>query len=130
MKFLAPFRHVVGTLSRFSSVLFSKSLTGRVPRHRWTLALLWLTALVPVRATEFYASPTGSGAGTLAAPMALTAAFTSSAIKPGDTLWLRGGTYQVGASRSVGSRRSPVQPARTSPSATITTSAPFSTGRW
>jgi hypothetical protein len=65
MKSLAPFRRVVGTLSRFSTVLVPKSIAGRGFGSRWVLALLWLTALAPVRAAEFYVSPTGTGSGTL-----------------------------------------------------------------
>ena len=43
--------------------------------------------------TTWYASPTGSGTGTLGSPFELGAALNSSSILPGDVLYLRGGTY-------------------------------------
>ena len=52
-----------------------------------------------VRAADFYASPTGTtstaaGTGTITNPWALqTALAQPAAVHPGDTIWLRGGTY-------------------------------------
>jgi hypothetical protein len=52
-----------------------------------------------VSAADFYASPsgttsTGVGTGTIANPWALkTALAQPAAVRPGDTIWLRGGTY-------------------------------------
>src|SRR6266540_1785598 len=54
-----------------------------------------LATFTPVRATTFYASPTGthSASGTLASPWDLRTALNSSLIQPGDTVYLRGGVY-------------------------------------
>jgi hypothetical protein len=50
----------------------------------------------PAAAAEFYAAPDGTpaGDGTRARPWDLATAVGQSAIRPGDTLWLRGGTYR------------------------------------
>ena len=58
-------------------------------------------ALIPTSntsaASEFYVSPSGSasGSGSITSPWDLATAFSggSGKIKPGDTVWLRGGTY-------------------------------------
>ena len=58
--------------------------------------LLTFAAAGTARALEFYASPSGSssGDGSVSRPWDLkTAMKLGSAVKPGDTLWLRGGTY-------------------------------------
>jgi hypothetical protein len=50
-------------------------------------------------ATSFYASPSGSagGDGTIGKPWTLTKALSQPAgVRPGDTIWLRGGTYAGG----------------------------------
>jgi Dockerin type I domain len=50
----------------------------------------------PAAANDFYVSPTGSssGDGSLAKPWNLQTALNQpSAVKPGDTIWLQGGTY-------------------------------------
>src|SRR5450631_624727 len=53
----------------------------------------------PATATDYYASPTGTsstaaGTGTIANPWALQTALAQPAtVHPGDTIWLRGGTY-------------------------------------
>ena len=54
-------------------------------------------ASAAARAAEFYVSPTGtsSGNGSPAAPWSLAAALAHPpAVRPGDTIWLRGGTYR------------------------------------
>ena len=62
------------------------------------LALFWITALAgvpPAAATDFYVSPTASasGTGTISNPWKLQTALNQpSAVHPGDTIWLRGGT--------------------------------------
>ena len=63
--------------------------------------LLGMLALcVNARAADFYASPTGTsstaaGTGTFANPWNLgTALAHPAAVHPGDTIWLRGGTYR------------------------------------
>lgn len=58
------------------------------------LGLAW-----PAAATEFYVAPNGTagGNGTQTQPWDLQTALNQpSTVKPGDTIWLRGGTYQVG----------------------------------
>jgi PKD repeat protein len=60
-------------------------------------ALLLVLALpLPALANDFYASPSGSpsGDGSLGKPWDLTTALAGPAsVLPGDTIWLRGGTY-------------------------------------
>src|SRR5690349_18030643 len=54
-------------------------------------------SIVSGHAAEFFVSPTGSahGNGSADAPWDLSTALQSSAlVKPGDTIWIRGGTYQ------------------------------------
>lgn len=45
-------------------------------------------------AGSWYASPTGSGNGSIASPWSLSVALTNSLVSPGDTLYLRGGNYR------------------------------------
>lgn len=56
-----------------------------------------LAVLLPLNATatDYYASKTGSGAnpGTLASPWTLQAGITTNILTAGDTVWIRGGTY-------------------------------------
>jgi hypothetical protein len=55
-----------------------------------------LGALQPVPAAEFFVAPTGkpTGHGSLDSPWDLQTALNQpAAVKPGDTLWLRGGIY-------------------------------------
>src|SRR5580765_282502 len=64
----------------------------------WGLSALALACLAaPAFATEFYVSPTasGSGTGSFSNPWQLQTALSQppTVVKPGDTLWLRGGTY-------------------------------------
>ena len=66
--------------------------------HRRLLPCLVVMAALAVsaRAAEFYAAPDGSpsGSGSQASPWDLqTALDQPSAVQPGDTIWLRGGTY-------------------------------------
>ena len=62
-----------------------------------SLALL-LLVVCSLRAADFYVAPNGSatGSGSLADPVTLANAIfqSRSPAKPGDTLWLRGGTYR------------------------------------
>ena len=63
--------------------------------HVW-FGLLALS-IASGHATEFFVSPSGSahGNGSAEAPWNLSTALQASAlVKPGDTIWLRGGTYQ------------------------------------
>ena len=72
----------------------------RPPVRAFRLAptVLGLFALAAaVGASEFYVSPGGSGSnsGMAASPWDLATALSQpSAVKPGDTIWLRGGTYR------------------------------------
>ena len=62
--------------------------------------LVFLAALVTVRAADYYAAPSGSdgAAGTLAAPLSLQSAIgASSPATANDTIYLRGGTYLASA---------------------------------
>jgi MYXO-CTERM domain-containing protein len=63
---------------------------------RWLVAGVGLFAAKNAFAAEYYVSPTGSdsGAGTQAAPFA-TLSKASSAAAAGDTIWMRGGTYNT-----------------------------------
>ncbi len=67
-------------------------------RFRSLLQFGFLLALValPLAAAEFYVAPNGSasGNGSASSPWSLaTALGQPSSVKPGDTIWLRGGTY-------------------------------------
>lgn len=65
--------------------------------------LLMGTLLSSGSAAEWYCSSTatGSGNGSLASPWTLATALKSTSIKPGDTLWVRGGTYTGSFSASL-----------------------------
>lgn len=77
----------------------------------WTFLALVATAF-PAVASDFYVSPTGSASnnGSVGSPWDLQTALNQpAAVRPGDTIWLRGGTY-IGAFRSnlVGAAGSPI----------------------
>ncbi|MEO8097249.1 MAG: chitobiase/beta-hexosaminidase C-terminal domain-containing protein [Acidobacteriota bacterium] len=81
-------------------------------RQVCSLAFVLLFATVPVWAADFYVSPTGraQGAGSIQDPWDLKTALAHPAVvKPGDSIWLRGGTY-VGMFTSVlkGNASSPI----------------------
>ena len=60
------------------------------------LALAVAFLAMPAAGAEFFVAPTGtdSGNGTKESPWSLKKAFSPpTAVKPGDTIWLRGGTY-------------------------------------
>jgi len=79
---------VAGVLSAFILLLFASSV---------------------VSAADYYASPNGksTGSGTQQAPWDLQTAFNkSTVIRPGDTLWLRGGTYGTGGATKFTTRLS------------------------
>ena len=60
------------------------------------LALCLVFSIATAQATEFYVSPAGSpsGTGSISSPWDLATALAQpTAVKPGDTIWLRGGTY-------------------------------------
>ena len=59
-------------------------------------AFLFLSLASPGRAADFYVSPSasGSGTGSFSSPWQLQVALTQpGSVHPGDTIWLRGGTY-------------------------------------
>jgi len=67
-----------------------------------SFAALWL-ATHAASATDFYVSPSGSasGDGSVGKPWSLAAALAQpAAVRPGDTIWLRGGTYTGGVGSS------------------------------
>jgi hypothetical protein len=66
------------------------------PDRRIFLLLAAVVGLSPLQATEFYVSPQGTpfGDGSIIRPWDLQTALNQPpAIQPGDTIWLRGGTY-------------------------------------
>ncbi len=72
-----------------------------VPRSiRWWCALGVLAAATHAPAADFYVatngtSSTAAGTGTLGNPWSLATAFSApAAVHPGDSVWLRGGTYR------------------------------------
>ena len=70
--------------------------SGSIPSRFWSfaacLAILCSAAAAP--ATEWYVSPSGNGNGSFGNPWSIATAFNSaSTVQPGDTVWLRGGTY-------------------------------------
>src|SRR6187399_3664170 len=74
-----------------------------------------VVACVPGLASEFYVAPTGSAAGdgSIAKPWDFQGALNQPrAVKPGDTIWIRGGTYGNGRiiyySRLVGTSAAPI----------------------
>lgn len=58
-----------------------------------------VSKLQPGTGTQYYAAPNGTAAGdgSMEKPWDLVTALGSKTIKPGDTLWLRGGTYKSSA---------------------------------
>ena len=63
--------------------------------RQFTLILALLFLPCAVMATDFFAAPNGSasGSGTAASPWDLRTALKSSAVRPGDTIYLRDGAY-------------------------------------
>ncbi len=62
----------------------------------WLLVLAAAFLALPLPARDFYVTPTGtsSGDGTMENPWSLAKALSHpGSVKPGDTIWLRGGTY-------------------------------------
>src|SRR5438477_4810795 len=78
----------------------------------YLISALALLCAGSLGAAEFYVSPGGSGsnAGTASSPWDLTTALSSSGrVKPGDTIWLRGGTYRgTFTSRLTGTSANPI----------------------
>jgi hypothetical protein len=72
-----------------------------------------LLAAGPLAAAEFFVSPTGTdrGNGSRKAPWSLVKALSQSrAVQPGDTIWLRGGTYLgIFTSSLTGTAASPIR---------------------
>src|SRR5690242_1169364 len=62
------------------------------------MVVLILGCAGSAQAAEFYAAPNGSSAGTgsIGSPWDLQTALNGPAnVQPGDTIWLRGGTYRI-----------------------------------
>src|SRR5689334_17648608 len=72
-----------------------------------------LTIAASCRAADFFVSPTGSarGDGSIGNPWDLQTALNGpAAVHPGDTIWLRGGTYRgTFASNLNGTSSAPIQ---------------------
>src|SRR5687768_4789276 len=69
------------------------------------------SASSPATAAEFFAAADGkaNGAGSKDRPWDLRTALSAAAIRPGDTLWLRGGTYRGDfTSRLTGTADAPI----------------------
>ena len=96
---------LVGTLKQLSRLSLSNPTAipaqqavrrCRIPICR--IAVFLLATLLSAHATEFYVTPTGSsaGTGTAASPWDLQTALNQpSAVKPGDTIWVRAGVHRV-----------------------------------
>jgi hypothetical protein len=70
------------------------------PRSVVLITLLLLSHWTPtLQAAEHYVSPIGTGDGSKERPWNLATAFNNPpSLQPGDTVWLRGGTYGNGRS--------------------------------
>src|SRR6188768_3996124 len=69
-----------------------------IMKLKFLLLLTALMAAVGLQATEFYVAPTGqsSGDGSISSPWDLQTALNHpSSVRPGDTIWLRGGTHRI-----------------------------------
>jgi hypothetical protein len=86
-------------------------------KSKFTLLITTLMTAFGLNAAEFYAAPTGtsSGNGSINSPWDLQTALNHpSSVKPGDTIWLRGGTYRINnhitkfTSRLTGSSSAPI----------------------
>src|SRR5664279_3053970 len=87
-------------LYRYVSYSAAGAITRMVLSLACSMLTVGMTSAGTARAADFYVSPaaTASGAGTLANPWTISTAFQTqaSAVRPGDTVWLRGGTYGSG----------------------------------
>lgn len=85
---------------------------GLAMRTIFVVSMLALTLASSLSATEFHVSPEGTakGTGSAEAPWDLTTALAPSKdVKPGDTIWLHGGTYRGGfTSRLAGTTKAPI----------------------
>jgi hypothetical protein len=93
----------------------AKILLLRARILKITAVVLFLTGAPRIAATDFYASPTGTTGtgqktGTITKPWSLQAALSQpTTVKPGDTIWLRGGTYTGNFTSSLkGTARAPI----------------------
>jgi len=57
------------------------------------LLLVILSATLMGRSAEWFVSTNGNGNGSIGSPWSLQTALINSALQPGDTVWLRSGTY-------------------------------------
>ena len=86
-------------LSRRFSIGCSRLRLGGIGGKCLATLALAIAAVLPARATEFYTSPLGvaSGTGSSSSPWDLQTAINQpSSVQPGDTIWMRGGVYQIG----------------------------------
>lgn len=69
-------------------------MSKRFPRVSLFSVAALLAAPALSLATDYYVSPNGSGNGSMSSPMSInTLCGGSSGVQPGDTAWLRGGSY-------------------------------------
>src|SRR6202158_1959007 len=97
-------------LPRKFNVKDKKPIAGWKAGLALSFGLLLLSAVA--LAADFYVSPTasGSGTGSFSNPWQLqTALDQPAAVHPGDTIWLRGGTYAgIFTGRLVGTSSAPI----------------------
>ena len=88
------------------------SLTRGSVLPAWLVATVVLAVAVPVAAADLYVSPTGvsTNDGSKDRPLDLATALSlASPARPGDTIWLRGGTYVgIYTSRIQGTQAAPI----------------------
>lgn len=68
--------------------------------QKWLFAIAFFTFTITTFASNYYASPTGTGVGTVDDPCDIATGFALS-VNPGDTLFLRGGVYYFNAKQSI-----------------------------
>lgn len=73
---------------------FGLNFASDIPMKWVKCCLFGLVALtLSCHASQWFVATNGSGNGSFTSPWSLASALTNSAIQPGDTVWLRGGTY-------------------------------------
>lgn len=91
-----------GVMNDQGTVTGSLNLGDPIPNGLWNPDAVFLVPVATGTTAAWFASPTGSSAnsGTQASPWDLTTALnggSAAQVSPGDTIWLRAGTYGTGA---------------------------------